>query len=1166
MTTVTTYTISNSGSGAYTINGSDNAILNFYRGRSYTLNINAVGHPFWIQTTTIPYNAANVYNSGVTNNGTQNGTITFIVPYTAPDTLYYVCQYDGSMNGTINITNDPNVPVTIFKTSIQNPRDTAKYGSYLFIQKYNSIDRLNLDTNVLDSNWYTFPTAVRNLDLINQSITIGGNFLYVNVNVRNSNTHKYIIQITLDSNGNNTNLIERWHTITTDPNIDSMSLYYYVSKLYLYINTGLRTLEVDNSGNKGVFTELPVSGDGYFAINDSKIYTYEYGNSSINSYSLTGTLLTKFNIPGFNVYYRPCFYGNYLYYPKRNSGDIVQMNLTSGTVSNYSYASNLGTMMNLFIIDTNIIVLSNVIDTIYKVPLPNIATVFTPVINWSKIDMCYNTTINSVPLNSLVFQGYYSYDSTLSIRSFYSADDLTTNLLIDDSNAFLIDLKQRRNFTICNKVTSTGAIDGSRGGCYVKCLPFLKKIFVSEPYLILSGSSISIYDNYGNLTDATATSYVPGSLWGREANGNVYADKNGNFSVGGGWTSRYTTVSMPTVNEAPVSVDDSFFGQIKYLDFTVKYNNNTVLKSYFVYKLDQNNKSYLCAVYLYSSVKNILLGGDANRINDFYTDKNFYGGSGLIISSIPSLDAQYASVRNYAINYAIDQLAIGVTAFDANGNSMSTINFNGTNLASVRMIGTTEILDSQPPPPPPPIQYARMRINYNSVVNGNPVGGTVFDGYYSYQTTDNKVVSLYSSSDLTTNLIIPSTDPFITGALTLLGKTSSNTANSSGIDTTASHAGVFVKDLPFVNALFKSSPYVVLKPSGMVMFDNYGAVNENVLATSYFANKYVMSNGNVYSNKNNSFFSFSNFTFTYNTVSAIPTVNVPPAIDYTFFNSISQIIYTAKYNGAVVLDSYFVFYLDRFNNYHMCAQYVKSETKNLLVYSDESCDNFPITRDFGNSAGTQSTSSSDNTITETSGEAENATVTTFDVNETGTSTVLETINVVGETRTVNLNALNSNICFSEGSIVSTDQGEVEIQNIDIHYHTIRGNNIIALTETQSIDNYLVKIKKNAFGSVPTQDTEMTGNHIIFNGLSMVMAKTLINGTSIEKIPYRGLPLYNILLEQHNIMTVNGMITETLNPENPIAKYYTIMEKNPEKKVEMENMWRKRTQEIIHASF
>ena len=44
------------------------------------------------------------------------------------------------------------------------------------------------------------------------------------------------------------------------------------------------------------------------------------------------------------------------------------------------------------------------------------------------------------------------------------------------------------------------------------------------------------------------------------------------------------------------------------------------------------------------------------------------------------------------------------------------------------------------------------------------------------------------------------------------------------------------------------------------------------------------------------------------------------------------------------------------------------------------------------------------------------------------------VTAVGTVAQVNLNALNSNICFSEGSIVSTDQGDVEIQNIDITYH------------------------------------------------------------------------------------------------------------------------------------
>jgi len=47
----------------------------------------------------------NAYNSGVTNNGIDNGTITFVVPYDAPSTLYYICQFHSGMAGTINVTN-----------------------------------------------------------------------------------------------------------------------------------------------------------------------------------------------------------------------------------------------------------------------------------------------------------------------------------------------------------------------------------------------------------------------------------------------------------------------------------------------------------------------------------------------------------------------------------------------------------------------------------------------------------------------------------------------------------------------------------------------------------------------------------------------------------------------------------------------------------------------------------------------------------------------------------------------------------------------------------------------------------------------------------------------------------------------------------------------------
>jgi hypothetical protein len=98
-----TFNIQNSGSGAYVIDGVSNGDIVLVRGNTYNFVINASGHPFWIQTVSGSYSNNNIYNSGITNNGTQNGTITFTVPTDAPNTLYYACQYHSSMKGTIII-------------------------------------------------------------------------------------------------------------------------------------------------------------------------------------------------------------------------------------------------------------------------------------------------------------------------------------------------------------------------------------------------------------------------------------------------------------------------------------------------------------------------------------------------------------------------------------------------------------------------------------------------------------------------------------------------------------------------------------------------------------------------------------------------------------------------------------------------------------------------------------------------------------------------------------------------------------------------------------------------------------------------------------------------------------------------------------------------------
>jgi hypothetical protein len=98
-----TLTVTNSGASAYTINGSNNPTLSFIRGHRYVINVNASGHPFWIQTVSGAYSSGNIYNTGVTNNGAAVGTIIFEVPYNAPQ-LYYVCQFHSSMAGSITVS------------------------------------------------------------------------------------------------------------------------------------------------------------------------------------------------------------------------------------------------------------------------------------------------------------------------------------------------------------------------------------------------------------------------------------------------------------------------------------------------------------------------------------------------------------------------------------------------------------------------------------------------------------------------------------------------------------------------------------------------------------------------------------------------------------------------------------------------------------------------------------------------------------------------------------------------------------------------------------------------------------------------------------------------------------------------------------------------------
>ena len=98
--------VTNNGSSAYRFTGpggldgsADNSTLYLARGQTYEFAVNASGHPFQIRVS----NGGSAYNTGVTNNGAQTGTVKFEVPFAAPNTLVYQCTNHGSMVGNIVI-------------------------------------------------------------------------------------------------------------------------------------------------------------------------------------------------------------------------------------------------------------------------------------------------------------------------------------------------------------------------------------------------------------------------------------------------------------------------------------------------------------------------------------------------------------------------------------------------------------------------------------------------------------------------------------------------------------------------------------------------------------------------------------------------------------------------------------------------------------------------------------------------------------------------------------------------------------------------------------------------------------------------------------------------------------------------------------------------------
>ena len=158
--TTTEIKVANNAAGAYTFStraGTDNPTLKLYRGNTYKFIVNASGHPFYIMTepfkTGIDVDGSTsvIYSTGVTNNGTDKGTVEFVVPTDAPDVLYYQCGNHTAMHGVLTIeTIDSSTNI-----DVENQIEGAKnYTTSAGVKLSNGM-KLKFGTNVTNASKYS---------------------------------------------------------------------------------------------------------------------------------------------------------------------------------------------------------------------------------------------------------------------------------------------------------------------------------------------------------------------------------------------------------------------------------------------------------------------------------------------------------------------------------------------------------------------------------------------------------------------------------------------------------------------------------------------------------------------------------------------------------------------------------------------------------------------------------------------------------------------------------------------------------------------------------------------------------------------------------------------------------------------------------------------------
>jgi hypothetical protein len=129
------------------------------------------------------------------------------------------------------------------------------------------------------------------------------------------------------------------------------------------------------------------------------------------------------------------------------------------------------------------------------------------------------------------------------------------------------------------------------------------------------------------------------------------------------------------------------------------------------------------------------------------------------------------------------------------------------------------------------------------------------------------------------------------------------------------------------------------------------------------------------------------------------------------------------------------------------------------------------------------------------------------------------------------------MCFTGDVLVKTNQGLINIENITKE-NTIDGKKIIGISKIIYSQSYIVTVKKDALGeNKPSADINVAPYHLFLINNKLEPIANFINEDTIFLRKHNNEFLYNIILEEQDIMEVNNMQVQTMDPKSLLAKIF-----------------------------